>query len=211
MKTALIAGATGLVGSHLLPLLLSGDRYEKVIAITRKPLTEHPKLIQVNIDMADAASYQSYVADDVYCCLGTTIAVAGSKENFRKVDFTFPMVMAKALLAGGADQYMLISALGANKDSSIFYNRVKAEVEAAVSEVGYHCVQIFRPSLLLGRRTEKRTGEDAAKVFYKIFGFLIPRKYKGVEASKVARAMYECAKQEQSGIHIHESGEIQRY
>jgi uncharacterized protein YbjT (DUF2867 family) len=106
---------------------------------------------------------------------------------------------------------MLISALGANKDSSIFYNRVKAEVEAGVSEVGYRCVQIFRPSLLLGRRTEKRTGEDAAKVFYKIFGFLIPRKYKGVEASKVARAMYECAKQEQSGIHIHESGEIQRY
>jgi uncharacterized protein YbjT (DUF2867 family) len=211
MKTALIAGATGLVGSQLLPLLLSGERYEKVIAITRKPLTEHPRLIQVNINMADAASYQSYAVDDVYCCLGTTIAVAGSKENFRKVDFTFPTVMAKALLAGGASQFMLISALGANKDSSIFYNRVKAEVEASVSEAGYRCVQIFRPSLLLGHRTEKRTGEDAAKVFYKIFGFLIPTKYKGVEASKVARAMYECAKRELCGIHVHESGEIQRY
>ena len=211
MKTALIAGATGLVGSHLLPLLLSGDRYERVIAITRKPLPEHPRLVQVNIDMSDAASYQAHPADDVYCCLGTTIAVAGSKENFRKVDFTFPSVMAKALLARGASQYMLVSALGANKNSSIFYNRVKGEVEESISGAGYRSVHIFRPSLLLGNRTEKRSGEDAAKIFYKIFGFLIPKKYKGVDASKVANAMYQCASLDEAGLHVHTSGEIQRY
>jgi len=211
MKTALIAGATGLVGSHLLPLLLSGDRYEKVIAITRKPLPEHPRLEQVTIDMSDPSAYTTFKADDVYCCLGTTIAVAGSKENFRKVDFVYPSVMARALLSHGANQYMLVSALGANKASAIFYNRIKGEVEEAVQAAGYRTVHIFRPSLLLGDRVEKRSGEDAAKVFYKIFGWLIPKKYKGIEGIKVAKAMYTCASREQTGSHIHDSGELHNY
>ncbi|HTF18909.1 MAG TPA: NAD-dependent epimerase/dehydratase family protein [Chryseolinea sp.] len=211
MKTAMIAGATGLVGSHLLTLLLSGDRYEKVIAITRKPLPVHPKLEQLTFNMADSASYRAGRADDVYCCLGTTIAVAGSKENFRKVDFVYPSVMATEMLSSGARQYLLVSALGADKSSSIFYNRVKGEVEDEITRTGYRAVHIFRPSLLLGNRTEKRTGEDAAKIFYKLFGFLIPKKYKGIEAAKVANAMYYCANLEQSGVHIHESGEIQSY
>ena len=211
MKTALIAGATGLVGSHLLPLLLSGDRYEKVIAITRKPLPEHPRLVQKTLNMGESASYDSFHADDVYCCLGTTIAVAGSKENFRKVDFTYPALMAKSLASNGASQYLLVSALGANKSSSIFYNRVKGEVEDEITHAGYRGVHIFRPSLLLGERSEKRTGEDAAKLFYKLFGFLIPKKYKGIEAAKVAKGMYYCATLDQSGVHIHESGEMQGY
>jgi uncharacterized protein YbjT (DUF2867 family) len=211
MKTALIAGATGLVGGHLLPLLLAGNRYEKVIAITRKPLPDHPRLQQITIDMSDASAYAPYRADDVFCCLGTTIAVAGSKENFRKVDFVYPSVMARALLDNGASQFMLVSALGAHKNSSIFYNRVKGEVEEAVQATGYRTVHIFRPSLLLGNRTEKRSGEDAAKVFYKIFGLLIPKKYKGIEGAKVAKAMYACASEEQSGSHVHESGELHQY
>lgn len=211
MKVALIAGATGLVGSHLLTLLLSGDRYEKVIAITRKPLPDHPRLIQSTVDMGDTSSYATYRADDVYCCLGTTIAVAGSKENFRKVDFLYPSVMAKAMAANGARQFMLVSALGANKSSSIFYNRVKGEVEEAVMHSGIRSVHIFRPSLLLGEREGKRAGEDAAKVFYKIFGFFIPKKYKGIEAAKVANAMYASAAWDQSGVQIHESGELQNY
>jgi uncharacterized protein YbjT (DUF2867 family) len=211
MKTALIAGATGLVGSHLLTLLLSTDRYSKVTAITRKPLPDHPKLVQVTVDMGEAASFSAFRADDVYCCLGTTIAVAGSRENFRKVDFVYPTTMANAMLEHGASQYLLVSALGANKSSSIFYNRVKGEVEEAITQAGYRCLHIFRPSLLLGNRTEKRSGEDAAKVFYKIFGFLIPKKYKGIDASRVARAMFDCASLDQLGAHIHESGEMQRY
>jgi uncharacterized protein YbjT (DUF2867 family) len=211
MKTALIAGATGLIGNHLLTLLLSGDRYSKVIAITRKPLPDHPKLVQTTADMGEVASYGAYRADDVYCCLGTTIAVAGSKENFRKVDFVYPTTMANAMLANGASQYLLVSALGANRKASIFYNRVKGEVEEDITHAGYRAVHIFRPSLLLGNRSEKRTGEDAAKVFYKVFGILIPKKYKGIEAAKVARAMYDCASLDQPGVHIHESGEMQRY
>ena len=211
MKTAMIAGATGLVGSHLLTLLLSGDQYGKVIAITRKPLPDHPRLVQVTFDMAEAKNYTAYRADDVYCCLGTTIAVAGSKDNFRKVDFVYPASMAKAMQGISASQYLLVSALGANKASSIFYNRVKGEVEDEITHVGYRCVQIFRPSLLLGDRAEKRSGEDAAKIFYKLFGFLIPKKYKGIEAAKVAKAMYYCAALDQSGVHIHESGDLQHY
>jgi len=211
MRTAFIAGASGLVGSELLSLLLSGDRYQKVYAITRKPLGEHPNLVQLGGDMADPKSYSDVQADDVFCCLGTTIAVAGSKENFRKVDYVFPTVIAKSLLTNGASQYLLVSALGANKSSSIFYNRVKGEVEETISQSGYDNVHIFRPSLLIGERIEKRTGEDAAKVFYKIFGFLIPRKYKGIEAGRVARAMYHCAGLDQKGTHIHESGEMQSF
>lgn len=211
MKTALIAGASGLVGSHLLALLLSGDRYEKVIAITRKPLPEHPRLVQLTFDMTARTNYATCHADDVYCCLGTTIAVAGSKENFRKVDFVYPSIMANAMLANGASQYLLVSALGANKSSSIFYNRVKGEVEDEITHLGYRTVHIFRPSLLLGTRTEKRSGEDAAKIFYKLFGMLIPKKYKGIDAAKVAKAMVHCAALDQSGVHVHESGEMQRF
>jgi len=190
---------------------LSGDRYEKVIAITRKPLPEHERLVQVTIDMSDATSYASWRADDVYCCLGTTIAVAGSRENFRKVDFVYPTTMANAMRANGATQYLLVSALGADKSSSIFYNRVKGEVEEAIALAGYPAVQIFRPSLLLGNRKEKRTGEDAAKLFYKLFGFLIPKKYKGIHSIKVASAMYYFATLDRPGVHIHESGEMQQY
>ena len=211
MKTALIAGGTGLVGNHLLTLLLSGERYDKVIAITRKPLPEHPKLQQVSLDMADASAYASLKADDVFCCLGTTIAVAGSKENFRKVDFVYPSVLAKAMRANEASQYLMVSALGANSASSIFYNKVKGEVEAAVSTSGYPTVHLYRPSLLLGNRTEKRSGEDVAKIIYKAFGWLIPKKYKGIDAGKVAKAMYADAGASQPGVHIHESAELQQY
>ncbi len=205
MKVALIAGASGLVGGHLLTRLLDSPRYDKVIAITRKSLPDHPKLTPVIFDMAEPANYAGIKADDVFCCLGTTIAVARSKENFRKVDEVYPSVMAKAMIANGAAQYLLVSALGADKTSRVFYNRVKGDVEDAVLKAGYRTVHIFRPSLLLGDREEKRSGEDAAKIVYKIFGFLIPRKYKGIEASKVAEAMYRSAELDETGYFFHES------
>jgi uncharacterized protein YbjT (DUF2867 family) len=211
-RTALLAGSTGLIGNQLLQLLLNDVAYDKVIALSRKPLDlRHPKLENIVLE-ADLLKQHAYLkADDVFCCLGTTIKQAKSKEAFRKVDFDYPLELAKTLHVNGAKQFLLVSALGSDKNSSIFYNRVKGEVEAAITAVGFASFHIFRPSLLIGPRKEQRAGEDAAKVFYKIFGFLIPQKYKGIESIKVARAMLAKAKEGNLGLFIHESDFLQKY
>ncbi|SHH88446.1 Uncharacterized conserved protein YbjT, contains NAD(P)-binding and DUF2867 domains [Chryseolinea serpens] len=212
MKTALIAGSTGLIGSQLLSLLLQNPAYTKVIALTRVDLPQHPKLTQIRVDFARLGENSSALkADEVYCCLGTTMAKAGSKENFYQVDFYFPFLLAKTTRSVGAKKFMLVSALGANKNSSIYYNQVKGEIEEAISSVAFDAVHIFRPSLLLGPRTEKRSAEDAAKFFYKAFGFLIPKKYKAIESVKVARAMQHFAAEDKKGIFIHESADLQQF
>lgn len=212
MKTALIAGGTGLIGKQVLQLLLESANYSKVIALSRRDLESHAKLVQIKMEFGNITEKgHSLKADDVFCCLGTTISKVGSKEKFRQVDFYYPFLLAKIMHSAGAKQYLLISSLGANKASRIFYNEVKGEVEEAVSTVGFETVHVLRPSLLLGTRTEKRSGEDAAKFFYKVFGFLIPEKYKAIEAIKVAKAMVHFASQNKSGIFIHESGELQHY
>lgn len=212
-KTALIAGSTGLIGSQLLQMLLDSDRYSQVVALTRQNLPlQHPKLTQLKIDFSKLGeSLDDFAADDIYCCLGTTMAKAGSKENFYQVDFYYPLLLAKSGKQRGVKQYMLVSALGADKNSSIYYNQVKGEIEEAVTQEHFRALHIFRPSLLLGSRAEQRTGEDAAKIVYKIFGFLIPKKYKAIDSAKVARAMLHFASQEQPGTHIHESQDLQQF
>lgn len=212
-KTALIAGSTGLIGSQLLQMLLDSDRYSHVVALTRQDLPlQHPKLTQLKIDFSKLGqSLDDFAADDIYCCLGTTIAKAGTKENFYQVDFYYPLLLAKSGKQRGAKQYMLVSALGADKNSSIYYSQVKGDIEEAVTNEHFDSLHIFRPSLLLGPRSEQRSGEDAAKIFYKIFGFLIPKKYKAIDSAKVARAMLHFASQEQKGTHIHESKDLQQF
>jgi len=211
-RTALIAGSTGLIGNQLLALLLESSDYDKVIALSRKPLNlNHPKLENVILTVDRLDHLATLKADDIFCCLGTTIKQAKSKEAFRKVDFDYPVALAKMLKQNGAQQFLLVSALGANKSSGIFYNRVKGEVEEAISKLGYSCFHIFRPSLLVGDRKEERTGEEAAKVFYRFFGFLIPKKYKGIESIKVARAMLQQAQNKSDGQFIHESDSLQDY
>jgi uncharacterized protein YbjT (DUF2867 family) len=213
MRTALIAGATGLIGKQLLEALLKDPTYSHIKAVTRKPLgINHQRLENILVDFDKLEEHKDQLtADDVFCCLGTTMKKAGSKEAFRKVDYEYPLALAKILKADNAEQYLLVSALGATKDSSIFYNQVKGEIEEDIEKVGFDSYHIFRPSLLLGPREEQRAGEDAAKVVYKVFGFLIPQKYKGIEAVKVAQAMLHFAKQKQKGKHIHESVELQKY
>lgn len=211
-RTALVAGATGLIGNQLMQLLLSDAVYEKVIALSRKPLaTAHPKLENVLLNIDEWTKLNNLKADDVFCCLGTTIKQAKTKEAFRKVDYEYPVEVAKALKQNGAQNFLLVSALGADKNSRIFYNQVKGEVEAAIIDMNYHATYVFRPSLLLGDRKEQRSGEDAAKVFYKIFGALIPQKYKGIDAIKVARAMVVEAKSGKPGLHLYESAVLQQY
>lgn len=211
-RIALVAGATGLIGNHVLELLLADATYDKVIALSRKPLfNKHTKLENVLVNIDEWTKFSDLKADDVFCCLGTTIKQAKTKAAFRKVDFEYPVEVAKALKQNGATTFLLVSALGADKTSRIFYNQVKGEVEAAVGELVYNATHIFRPSLLLGDRKEQRSGEDAAKVFYKIFGWLIPQKYKGIEAAKVARAMVAEAKSGKQGMHVYESAALQKY
>ncbi len=211
-RTALVAGSTGLIGSQLLELLLAESSYTKVIALSRKPLSiSHSKLENIVVEANDLKKHHELKADDVFCCLGTTIKQAKTKEAFSKVDFDYPLELANILKANGASQYHLISALGADRSSSIFYNQVKGKVEEAIDAVGFDSFHIFRPSLLIGPRKESRAGEDAAKVFYKIFSFLIPIKYKGIESIKVARAMISFAKENKHGKFIHESVELQRF
>lgn len=213
MKTAVIAGATGLVGNEVVNQALQNSRYDKVIALTRRSWKkEHPKFTNLIVDFDNLKhALEGLRPDDVFCCLGTTMAKAGSKEKFFKVDFTYPLALAKATIALGATQYMLVSALGANKDSFVFYNRVKGQVEEAISAEPFSAVHIFRPSLLVGPRPEKRSGEEAAKKAWKIFGFLISAKYKPVEAETVARTMIAMAVREEAGIFVHESKEMQQF
>jgi uncharacterized protein YbjT (DUF2867 family) len=211
-RIALIAGSTGLIGNQLLNLLLDESSYSKVIALSRKPLSiSHPRLENIIVQANELKNLTDLKADDVFCCLGTTIKQARTKEAFIKVDFDYPLALANLLKSNGASQFHLVSALGANKNSNIFYNQVKGKVEEAIGEVRFESFHVFRPSLLIGPRKEPRAGEDAAKVFYKIFGFLIPTKYKGIESIKVARAMISFSKENKPGKFVHESEELQRF
>jgi uncharacterized protein YbjT (DUF2867 family) len=213
MKTAVIAGSTGLVGESLLNLILDTDQYDQVVALTRRPL-EHrnSKLVQIITDFSQIESELRDVRpNDIFCCLGTTMSKAGSKEKFYEVDFTYPYRLGQITRRLGAEKFLLVSALGAAKNSSIYYNRVKGEVEQAIQLLNFPSLHIFRPSLLLGPRKEKRPGEDAAKILYNIFGFIIPSKYKGIEAQKVAKAMMIAAATPANGFYIHPSDEMQQY
>lgn len=197
MKTALIIGATGLIGKHLTQKMVNHPDYSKVKVLVRKPLDfQHPKLEQIIIDF-DNFDTSLVKADDVFCCLGTTMKQAGSKEAFYKVDFTYPLEIAKAALQNGAKQYLIVTAMGADAKSMFYYNRVKGEIEKALTDLNYSTLLIFRPSLLLGERKESRAGEGFATIIMNTFDFLIPARYKAVKGETVAEAMLAMA---QKGI-----------
>lgn len=214
-KTALIVGASGLVGSACLDLLLAEISYQVVKVLVRKPIDlKHPKLQQIVVNFDRLEDFkESIVGDEIFCCLGTTIKVAGTKENFYKVDFTYAFETAKIALANGAKGFYLVSSMGADAKSFIFYSKVKGELENTIKALQYPVFYIFRPSLLLGNRKEHRAGE---KLGISIYNFLKPifigplEKYKGIEANKVAKAMVLKSIQPIEGTHILLSDEIQR-
>ena len=213
-RNALIAGATGLVGRSLLNQLLNAGQYEKVIIITRKQIDiNHPNLIQKLIDFDSVESLTlDFQVDDVYCTLGTTIKTAGSQEAFYKVDYTYVVNLGKWCEANGVKRFLIVSAMGSNPKSGIFYNRVKGEMEAAVGKLSIPQIQVFRPSLLMGNRTEKRGGEKFAQIMMGGLGFLFTGpllKYKGIHADTVAKAMINAARQDKQGFTVYESGEMQ--
>ena len=214
-RTALLAGASGLVGSELLQGLLQSPIYDKVKVFVRTPLqVEHAKLEQVIVNYDQLENYEQHVqVDDVYCCLGTTIKKAGSQAAFRKVDYEYPVRLAQLAKRCGVQQYLIITAIGADANSSIFYSRVKGEVEAKLKGLGIASLQIFRPSLLLGKRTEFRLGERLASWLSPLYGLLLfgsLRKYRSIQASTVAKGMLAAGAAQLPGIHIYNSAEIER-
>ncbi len=214
-KVALISGSTGLVGRELLLLLLESSDYDKVIALVRKKTSyRHEKLTEIETDFDRLKEFESHFkeTDDVFCCLGTTMKNAGSKEAFRKVDYDYPVALAALAEKMSCKGFFCISAMGANARSRVFYNRVKGQMEEKVKSLHIPCIIFFRPSLLIGYREEVRRGERIAIAIFKAFAFLFwgPLKnLKGISASRVAAAMIEASRQYRPGVHTVYSGEMQ--
>jgi uncharacterized protein YbjT (DUF2867 family) len=205
-RRVLLAGATGLTGQKLLGLLLADDGITHVLAPTRHPLPAHPKL-ENPVGMVSHLIAQLHgQADTVFCCLGTTIRQAGSREAFRMVDYDLPVSLGRHARALGAHHYLVISALGADASSRLFYNRTKGELELALQKQEWPRLTIVRPSLLLGARHKPRMGEVLAAPFSR----MLPGRWRGIEADTVARAMWRLAKAPGSGLRIAESDELQQ-
>ncbi len=212
-KTALIAGATGLTGSALLKLLLESDKYHKIKVLSRKPVKhQHPKIEQLLIDFDKLSDYTNFLkADDVYCCLGTTIKKVKTKKAFKKVDYYYPLELAKLTKAEGVKNFVVVSSVGANEKSLFFYTKVKGALEKALKALGYKRLHIFRPSLLLGKREDFRFGEYMGSLIFKMMKpfFIGPfKKYRGIRAEFVAQAMYYAAQDNATGIFEYHSHDI---
>lgn len=213
-KKALIAGSTGLIGNELLQILLNSKEYDQVTAIVRRPLdVKHSKLVERVIDFDRLEEYTGlFAVDDVFCCLGTTIKKAKTKEAMWKIDVDYPVAIAKLGNSEGARKFLLVSSMNADPDSPIFYSKMKGKLEQEIKRISYETTAIFRPSLLLGERDEFRLGERAAAAIFTKMPFLFGgpfKKYKAIEGRTVASAMYQVAQKEVTGISIYPSEKIQ--
>jgi uncharacterized protein YbjT (DUF2867 family) len=216
-RTALLAGATGLVGRALLSELLASRDYHGIHVLVRRTsghLEAHPRLKIHEVEFAHLPVPLPRV-DDVFIALGTTIKVAGSQEAFRKVDFDHVVDVARAARAAGATRLGVVSALGADAQSRIFYNRVKGEMEMAVMQLGYGAVVIAQPSLLLGNRAElgqhARPGESWAARLSRPLGWLVPANVRPIPAQAVASALLAAVRDAQSGVRVLTSGQMRPY
>ena len=209
-KTAVIAGSTGLIGQELIKHLSEDNRYDKILALTRKAkASDLPKVKYVVVDFDRLPLYQKEIkGDDAFCALGTTRQKAGSKEAFYKVDYTYVWEFGKIMAQNEAQSFTLVSAMGADKDSFFYYSEVKGKIEAAISQLDFEKITIVRPSLLLGDREEERFGEGIAQTFSKLLNPIIPAKYEGIEVSQVAKAMIVAANNEKKGLEIIENDEL---
>ena len=208
-RTALVAGATGLIGNFVLQLLLADKTWTRVVTVGRRITPhKHDKLEQRVFDLGGLESVSDLPhTDDVFCCLGTTIKQAGSQPAFRQVDYGFVVGLGRAGLRAGASQFLLVSAIGADPASRVFYSRVKGETETAIGQLHYRSTQIFRPSLLLGERREFRFGERMSMWAAPVLAVALVgrlRRYRPIHAETVARAMVNLAREAPLGPNIFE-------
>lgn len=191
--------------------LLESDLYDQVKALVRRPVDrDHPKLEQIVYDYDDPDP-EAIQADHVYCCLGTTMKKAGSKEAFRKVDHDYPLKLARMAYQNGAGKFALVSAVGANSGSMFYYNRVKGQLEEDIREIPFQVTCILRPSMLLGPRAERRIGEELGKAVMKPLRFLFPSNMKPVHVSQVAACMVDHMNRDEQGVHVIPSGRMLDY
>lgn len=199
MKTAIVIGASGLVGSYITLKLLDDGRYDKVKVFVRNSLDiSHLKLEEHIIDFDKIEIWKEFLTgDELYSALGTTIKKAGSKEVQYKVDYTYQYDVAKVAAENGVKKYLLVSSAGANYKSSNFYLRTKGSLDEKVQQLGFEKIYIFRPSILVGLRSEKRLGETIGIKIAGTITKIIPalKKYRPIEASRVAEAMIKTANQ----------------
>lgn len=213
MKTAIIIGATGLTGKALLYQLLEDKQFNAIILFLRKELNiSHPKLVQHCIDFNALEAYKDLIKGDViFCCLGTTIKTAGSQEAFKKVDYTYPTEFAKIAKQNDVSTFCLQSSLGADSKSNNFYLKVKGETEDFIRQLNYVSFSIFRPSMLLGNRTEFRLGETIGKIVMQGLSFMFIgklKRYKAIHVNQVASAMIKHSTANKTGNIIIENEEM---
>jgi uncharacterized protein YbjT (DUF2867 family) len=205
-SSVLILGATGLVGAECVRQFAASPRFDRVVALARRPLVTAPPRVEtqvVDFERLDGAA-QYFRVSHIVCALGTTIKQAGSQERFRRVDHDYPLAAARLGVREGTRHFLLVTALGANARSRVFYSHVKGEIEDAIRALPYRSVTIVRPSLLLGKRAELRLGEQIGK----LFAGVVPKRYKPVEGSAVASTLLRAAVEDRPGVRIIESREI---
>ncbi len=207
-RIALVAGATGLVGQFLVQRLLVSGAYDRIKLLTRREvLMDDARIENVISDYSNLdALGKKLQADDVFCCLGTTLKKAGSRTAFEKVDYQMVVDLARATHAMGAKQFMVVSAAGTSEHSPSFYSRVKAHMERDVAVVGFDTVHIVRPALLIGAREERRPAEQISQMLMPMFNPLLVgnlKKYRSVRGEDVADALLQLARRESRGVHIH--------
>jgi uncharacterized protein YbjT (DUF2867 family) len=213
-KTAVVTGATGLVGRELMKELLSRDYYSKIIIVGRRSIEiKDNRIEEIIIDFDQISSIADKLnAEDHYCCLGTTMKKAGSKEQFKKIDLEYPLELAKLAKQGSRFRtFIVVTAVGADAGSPVFYNRIKGELEDELKALGLKSLHIFQPSLLLGGREEFRFFEEMAKFLTAVLSFFIIRLNKSwsISGSSVAKGMVNTIHKEE-GLFIHKPREIRK-
>lgn len=212
-KVALIVGASGLIGSELLDLLFIGQEYDRVIVVGRRSLgVKHPKLTEYVTDLSNLEEYRAHLqVNDVFCCLGTTIKKAKTKEAMKTVDVDYPLLVAKITKELGAKQFVVVSSMNAKPDSAVWYSRMKGQLEEGLKVAGFESLHIMRPSLMLGTRSEFRLGETVSAFLMTKLSFLFVgslSKYRAITGRAVAACMYKAAQTDQKGVKVYLSNEI---
>jgi uncharacterized protein YbjT (DUF2867 family) len=216
-RTVLLAGATGLIGRALLPMLLASKYYRSVHVLLRRTPPDIKASAKLKIHQVDFARLPAAfpTVDDVFIALGTTIKVAGSEAAFRQVDLDFVVSVARSARAAGATRLAVVSAMGADAKSRVFYNRVKGEMQAAITQLGYASVVIAQPSMLLGDRTTlgqpTRSGEIWAARLAGPLGWIVPKAVRPIPARAVASALLAATIDAKPGIHVLRSGAMQAH